>query len=430
MLRPARRTDVPMHVTGLQSEPVHGRQMPDRIALLAVQHQLGFRGRAGGEIEQLRVGCQGRTVGHELVRPLVSLFELLPAGNCATDGDARVVAGQAAELVGVRMADHHMPHLAAVEAVAQVIGGEQRGGRRQHRAELDRRQHRIPQRDLVAEHHQDAIATPDALRTQPVGDLVRTLRHFGERHLLFRAVFVDHPQRRTVVACSHHIEIIQRPVEFRKLRPLKIPVRRFVVGAVSQKKIARLHEGRIRHVGSSLVDESSKTADRRRNARQDDGSGHRLSPHWVAGSGPERLFLTGAADASPPADLRFPFPGQFLLAVAVQYCKGLAGRQGRAGHCSGRSVTLRMPPREEVRRQREFHIDLHQRKRLPQQPFLRCRAESTQFLRRRSARPSKPIPISARLAGSGTRMMKKPAPPPYGESLTIPVSEWGPFARI
>jgi hypothetical protein len=77
VLRPAGRTDVPMHVARLQSEPVHGRQMPDRITLLAVQHQFGFRGRAGGEIEQLRVGRQRRAVGFELARPLVSVFELL-----------------------------------------------------------------------------------------------------------------------------------------------------------------------------------------------------------------------------------------------------------------------------------------------------------------------------------------------------------------
>ncbi|KFB72305.1 MAG: hypothetical protein AW09_002513 [Candidatus Accumulibacter phosphatis] len=246
-----------MHVAGLQSEPVHGRQMPDRITLLAVQHQFGFRGRAGGEIEQLRVGRQGRAVGFELARPLVSVFELLPAGDRPTDGDARVVAGQAAELVGVRVADDHMPHLATVETVAQVVGGEQRGGRRQHRAELDRGQHRIPQRYFVAEHHQDAIAAPDALRAQPVGNLVRTLRHFGERHLLLRTVFVDHPQRRAIVACCHYVEIIQCPVEFSELWPLEITVCRLVVGAVSQKEIACLHEGRIRHVCSSLVDETS-----------------------------------------------------------------------------------------------------------------------------------------------------------------------------
>jgi len=30
---------------------------------------------------------------------------------------------------------------------------------------------------------------------------------------------------------------------------------------------------------------------------------------------------------------RSPLSGQFLLAVAVQYCKGLAGGQGRAGRC-------------------------------------------------------------------------------------------------
>ena len=214
MLGPAGGTDVPVHVAGLQPEPVHRRQVPDRIALLAVQYQLGFRGGAGRKVQKLRVGRLGRPVGLEVAGSLVGLFKLLPAGHRAADGDACVVAGQVAELFGVRVADDHVSYLAAVEAVTQVVGSQQRGGRRQHGAKFDRCQHRIPQRHLVAEHHQDAIAALDALRAQPVRDLVRTPGHLGKRHLLFRSVFIDHPQRRAIVARCHHIEIIEGPVEF------------------------------------------------------------------------------------------------------------------------------------------------------------------------------------------------------------------------
>ena len=55
-----------MDVAGLQPEPVHGRQMPDRIAALAVPHQLWFCGGAGGEIEQHRIVGPGLAVGREV----------------------------------------------------------------------------------------------------------------------------------------------------------------------------------------------------------------------------------------------------------------------------------------------------------------------------------------------------------------------------
>ena len=44
-----------MDVARLEAEPVHGRQMPDRIARVAVHHQLRPRRRARGEIEQHRI---------------------------------------------------------------------------------------------------------------------------------------------------------------------------------------------------------------------------------------------------------------------------------------------------------------------------------------------------------------------------------------
>ena len=55
MLGPARRRDVEMHVARPQPEPIHRRQVADRIALMAVQHELRRRRGAGGEIEQHRI---------------------------------------------------------------------------------------------------------------------------------------------------------------------------------------------------------------------------------------------------------------------------------------------------------------------------------------------------------------------------------------
>ena len=86
----------------------------------------------------------------------------MPSGNGAADRDARVVARERGELVGVRAANHDVAHIAALEAVEKVIGGEQRGRRNDDRAELDGRQHGFPERNLVAQHHQDPVTAGDA----------------------------------------------------------------------------------------------------------------------------------------------------------------------------------------------------------------------------------------------------------------------------
>ena len=49
---PSRRTDVPVQVVRLQADPVHGREMADRIALMRVLHEFGFRGGSRSEVEQ------------------------------------------------------------------------------------------------------------------------------------------------------------------------------------------------------------------------------------------------------------------------------------------------------------------------------------------------------------------------------------------
>ena len=65
MFRPARRADIPMHVARLEPEPVHGGKMPDRVTLVRMHHQLRFRGRAGGKIEQQRIGSARDSIRRE-----------------------------------------------------------------------------------------------------------------------------------------------------------------------------------------------------------------------------------------------------------------------------------------------------------------------------------------------------------------------------
>jgi hypothetical protein len=251
VLCPARRRDVEVDVAGLHAEPVHRRQMPDRIALVAVQDELGLGRRAGGEIEQQRIARPGLAVRHELRRRLVGRLPGKPARRRPADDDARVVAWQIGEFSGIVGAGHDMPHTAAREAVVEIIAVQQ--GRRwnDHGAELHRRQHAFPQRCDIAEHQQQAVAAADAEGTQPVGDPIRPLGEFGKGELGFAAAVIDKPQTRAVVAARHRVEIIERPVEPVERRPAEVAIGPLVIPAMGEQEIARLEKSRRRHARSS-----------------------------------------------------------------------------------------------------------------------------------------------------------------------------------
>ena len=69
VLRPARRRDVEVHVTRLQPDPVHRREMPDRVADMRVLDELWLRGRPGCEVQEQRVGRGVGPSGRILFRP-------------------------------------------------------------------------------------------------------------------------------------------------------------------------------------------------------------------------------------------------------------------------------------------------------------------------------------------------------------------------
>ena len=103
----------------------------------------------------------------------------------------------------VLAAHHQVAHLAAIDTVAQVLGGEQGGGRDHHGTELEGGEHGFPQGDVVAQHQQHAFATAHAEGAQVVGHAVGALGQFGEAVALLAAVFLDYPQRRRLVALGH-----------------------------------------------------------------------------------------------------------------------------------------------------------------------------------------------------------------------------------
>ncbi len=247
VLGPTGGADVPVHIAGLQADPVHRGQRTHGIALMGVQHQLGLGGGAGGEVEQQRIGGAGVGLGRE-----VGGRCLRPGKRCPTDG--RAACGETAlylrpdglrqivEFGGVGRQADHMPHAAADDAVLEVGGGEQGGGGNHHRAEFDAGEHGVPQLDAVGQHEQHAVAARHAARAQEVGHARRALRHVGKAVARLAAVFFHDPQRNRVIALGHWIEIIERPVEAVERGPAEIGVGAGVFGAVALQQVARLHK--------------------------------------------------------------------------------------------------------------------------------------------------------------------------------------------
>jgi hypothetical protein len=131
-------------VAGLHAEPVHRRQMPDRIALVAVQYQLGLGGRAGGEIEQQRITRSRLAVRRELRRRLVGRLPGVPPRGRAADGNARVVARQIGKFSGLVGAGPDLADPAAIEPVDEIVAVQQGGRGDDDRTQFHRRQHAFP----------------------------------------------------------------------------------------------------------------------------------------------------------------------------------------------------------------------------------------------------------------------------------------------
>ena len=166
---------------GLQAEPEHGREVADRIARVAVQHELGPRRRARGEIEQQRIVGRRRAVGREIARrDFSSSAKSRQPGGALADRDAHGVLAAAGEFVGLGAVGDDEAGASAREAVVDVRAAELRRRGDHDEAELHRRQRRDPQRRNVAEHQQQPVAALGAERAQAVGDARGGLGKFGE----------------------------------------------------------------------------------------------------------------------------------------------------------------------------------------------------------------------------------------------------------
>ena len=226
-----------MHIARLQPEPVHRRQMPDRVGGMAVQHQLRLRGGAGSEIQQQRIIRRRHPVGHEVGRCSQQAF-VSDASRAASPTAMRgTSAANMESFAGVGRRCDHEAHPRPRHPLGQILGGQQRGRRHHHGAELHRRQHHFPERRDIAQHHQHTIAAPHAQRTQPVSHPVRPLRKLPETQ--HRSTRPDNAQRRRIGerACGQlGIEPVQRPVETLQRRPAETGISRRVIGAMRQQE--------------------------------------------------------------------------------------------------------------------------------------------------------------------------------------------------
>ena len=236
MLRPPRRAQIQVYVPGLQSQPVHGREMPDRVADVRVRDQFRARGRARGEIQQQQlVGTGARR--RKARRRSRGVRKRDPPRDLSADGDAQRRPRQARESRAERCLGDDRLDASALETIAQIPTLQQRGRRNHHHAQTDRRQHRLPQRHAVRQHHQQAITAAEAEGGEEAGNLRRALLHLRERQRLIRPGIIDDTQRSGVVVGGDHVEVIVCPVELFEAGPAEVAVRERPILAPAQQLI-------------------------------------------------------------------------------------------------------------------------------------------------------------------------------------------------
>src|SRR5699024_9840178 len=95
---PPRGGGVQVYVSRLEPDPVHGRQVADRIGALRVGDQLGGRGGSGGEVQQQRVvhtcrvrrlKLQTRVLGVGIAQPPLHVTDTNPCPVALQVGELR-----------------------------------------------------------------------------------------------------------------------------------------------------------------------------------------------------------------------------------------------------------------------------------------------------------------------------------------------------
>ena len=232
-----------MRVAGLEAEPVHGREMPDRVARVRVHDELGARRRAGGEIKQHRVVGLGRAIGFkELAAEKHGVTA--PARRSDAHRDAHDALAKPGEFLRIGPMRDQKLRLAPLEPVGDVGWPERRHRRNQHEAELHRSQHRRPQFRDHAQHHQKAIAALGAERAQAIGET----RQFDAQILegpRLDAIADDLEGNLAPMLSGRElgVEPVERPVEPLRPRPDERGPRAVIVVLKLKQEVARFAKG-------------------------------------------------------------------------------------------------------------------------------------------------------------------------------------------
>ena len=232
-----------MHVARLDADPVHGGQVPDRVADLGVRGQLGLGRGARGEVEQQRIAGPGDALRGELRRPGERVGVRMPSVRRSADHDPRPLTRHLPELPQLGRVGDDVPDLAPGDPVGEVGRLQQRRRRDDHGPELHRGQDDLPQRRHVAEHQQHPVAAPDTEAAQPVGGLPRPGLQLAVGQAGVPVVGQD-PQRGPVrVLGRDHVEPVERPVELAEFGPGELAPRGLVVVSIAKQQVPCRAEG-------------------------------------------------------------------------------------------------------------------------------------------------------------------------------------------
>ena len=153
----------------------------------------------------------------------------------------------AAELGDLVRRRHDRLDVAALDAIGEVRLGQQRGGRDDDGAELDRSEHHLPQRGDIAQRQEDAVAALDArarAASWRPGSTAAPSQRTSPWSRAPDAVSTIHSAGRSATAGSapSAVEPVDRPVERHRVRPAEAGIGARVVLAVVQQKLPRLGE--------------------------------------------------------------------------------------------------------------------------------------------------------------------------------------------
>jgi hypothetical protein len=140
---------------------------------------------------------------------------------------------------------------AALDAIPQVSGGQQRRGWTEDGAELHRGERDLPELGDVAEHDEDSVSATNAPAAQKIGSAIRSFAHLRERVRPGGTVVGDNVQRGAMVGAGEDVEVVERPVEPVEHRPRELAGRGDRIVAVPQQQLPRSQERGLAHPTSA-----------------------------------------------------------------------------------------------------------------------------------------------------------------------------------